>query len=329
MSRNRTNKHTKDHVQQLYKKLIAKSISQSELTELYSLMSESGNMDYLNPNMFETWENTGDQLSKENISEHIKEIKNKIEQKASRTKLIRLWGSVAAGFLLLVISYSIFHIDRSAIYYSTDFGERETVMLPDGSKVSLNANSSLSWDKNWKGTGIRNVALTGEAFFEVSHLDKDQKFRVTTSDLDIEVLGTSFNVLNRNTNTEVFLKEGKVKLGFQGDKSKKDTVIMTPGQKISYSKKHDRVIADTRNNEKEASWRNGVLYFEDKSVEEILKEVSQVYGISYSIPDSILAHKKMNFGVPYTDWESTKEAFELTMGVSIAEKNGKYIVLKR
>src|SRR5690606_20051910 len=99
------------------------------------------------------------------------------------------------------------------------------------------------------------------------------------------------------------------------------------GQKISYSKEQDRIINDIgKNIEKEASWKNGVLYFEDKSVEEILHEVSQVYGIEYSIPDSALAQKKMNFGVPYTDWETTKEAFELTMGLQIQEKNEKYIL---
>ncbi|HLU92703.1 MAG TPA: FecR domain-containing protein [Membranihabitans sp.] len=325
MSRMEGNKNSPKRIKQLYGKLKDESISEMELEELYDFLSENDTT--LGPEMWDTWKNSKVLLREEILHRHVEEMKLKVSDNRHRTVRFQIWGSVAAAVLLLIIAGIGMTRTDNTEYYSTNFGERETIQLPDGSIVELNAHSTLTWANDWEETGVRKVQLTGEAFFEVAHLPQNQKFEVRTSDLNIEVLGTSFNVLKRNTNTEVFLSEGKVKLVFEGVRSRNDTLIMAPGQKISYSKEQDRIINDIgKNIEKEASWKNGVLYFEDKSVEEILHEVSQVYGIEYSIPDSALAQKKMNFGVPYTDWETTKEAFELTMGLQIQEKNGKYIL---
>lgn len=327
MSLNTNQKEIQQRIKLLYGRLTDQSISKEELEELYALLSENENT--IDPQMAETWKNLPLDENEINLNKEIEETQRLVAKRTGRVRSLKWWTGVAAGFLVLIFALIALNRDRPTAFYSTGFGERETILLPDGSSVVLNANSTLTWDNAWEKTNLRQVNLTGEAFFEVTHLDQNQKFRVSTPDLNIEVLGTSFNVLNRNTNTEVFLREGKVKLGFEGDKSRKDTLIMVPGQKISYSKTVDQIINDTDNDpEKEASWANGVLYFEDKSVAEILEEVSQVYGIEYSIPDAELAQKKMNFGVPYSDWETTREAFELTMGLKMIRVNGKYIVQK-
>lgn len=327
MSLHDNQKKIQQRIVQLYNRLTNESITQEELEEFYALVSKHENT--INPQLAETWEKTSNPDIDQELSREIRYTQQLVSKKSARIRSLKWWSGVAAGFLVLIFALIALNRDRSTTFYATGFGEREMILLPDGSSVELNANSTMSWDNEWEKTGVRQVRLTGEAFFEVTHLDQNQKFRVSTPDLNIEVLGTSFNVLNRNTNTEVFLREGKVKLGFEGNRSRADTLIMLPGQKISYSKMVDQVINDTENDpDKEASWKNGVLYFEDKSVAEILEEVSQVYGIEYIIPDADLAQKKMNFGVPYSDWETTREAFELTMGLQMTLVNGKYVVQK-
>src|SRR5690606_12698997 len=276
MSRMEGNKNSPKRIKQLYGKLKDESISEMELEELYDFLSENDTT--LGPEMWDTWKNSKVLLREEILHRHVEEMKLKVSDNRHRTVRFQIWGSVAAAVLLLIIAGIGMTRTDNTEYYSTNFGERETIQLPDGSIVELNAHSTLTWANDWEETGVRKVQLTGEAFFEVAHLPQNQKFEVRTSDLNIEVLGTSFNVLKRNTNTEVFLSEGKVKLVFEGVRSRNDTLIMAPGQKISYSKEQDRIINDIgKNIEKEASWKNGVLYFEDKSVEEILHEVSQVY----------------------------------------------------
>ena len=72
-----------------------------------------------------------------------------------------------------------------------------------------------------------------------------------------------------------------------------------------------------------------MLYFNNKSVAEILREVSDIYGVQFEYSDQEIRERKLNFWVPYADWETTKEAFELTMKLKIQEKDGVYVVGKK
>src|SRR5690606_41112369 len=84
-----------------------------------------------------------------------------VAEKRGRIITFRWWTGVAAGFLVLIFALVALNRDRTTTFFTTDFGERETILLPDGSTVELNANSTLSWDENWEKTGIRQVHLTG------------------------------------------------------------------------------------------------------------------------------------------------------------------------
>ncbi|GAA5219442.1 FecR family protein [Membranihabitans marinus] len=330
MSQNSKGGKVNTRIHQLYQKLVDRTISQEELKEWYSLVNQDSDGKLLEKEMHSIWENPQTELKGNELQQHISETQTAIRDDYNKTKIIHFWSKVAAGALILIVSVLLLTSQKNTSYYSTDFGERISLELPDGSIVELNAHSDITWDNNWEETGIRKVSVNGEVYFDVKHLNGNQKFRVKTNDLEIEVLGTSFNVSTRSDKTEVFLKEGKVKLGFQGRESISDTLYMVPGQKVSYSKDGDRVEKDdVVNGEKEVGWTKGVLYFEDKSVDEILDKVSQLYGFQYEIPDSILADKKMNFGVPYGDWESTKQAFELTMRLRIEQENGNVYMVRK
>ncbi|WP_236973605.1 FecR family protein [Membranihabitans maritimus] len=320
----------KERMKSLYEKLVSRSISKEELAELYAILGTQGNNRDLDKNMLATWEGVVPNPKVSYLNSQIESIKNEVRKRSNSRKVFRIASGVAASIVLIVASIVLINLKKQEVYYSTDYGERKTIQLPDRSVVQLNANSTIKWDNNWEDTGIREAFLSGEAFFEVRHLNKDQKFVVHTDDLNIEVLGTSFNVSKRDTETEVYLEEGKVEIGYFDKINQAKKIVMTPGQRVLFSKKLSQYIQVTsEKNNRVASWKDDVLYFEDQSVKEILEEVSQIYGIEYVIPDTILAQKKMNFAVPYTEWEPTKEAFELTMGLNIVEKKGKFIIQKR
>ncbi|MBK7131283.1 MAG: FecR domain-containing protein [Bacteroidales bacterium] len=100
------------------------------------------------------------------------------------------------------------------------------ISLPDGSKISLNRNSQLTYRENF-GKKNRNVKLTGEAFFEIAP-DASKPFIIDAGKADVRVVGTSFNVITNNTESEVevYVKTGKVILS---DKSGSQSIALEPG----------------------------------------------------------------------------------------------------
>ncbi len=116
---------------------------------------------------------------------------------------------VAAAVVILLVG-SYFYVNSLDATIATQYAETKEIVLPDHSKVILNADSELSYSKkNWDAN--RNLNLKGEAFFKVA---KGEKFTVATTDGTISVLGTQFNVENRNDFFEVSCYEGLVSVSF-------------------------------------------------------------------------------------------------------------------
>ena len=126
-------------------------------------------------------------------------------------KVLRIAAAVAVIFLV-----SYFYIDSLDQTVSTQYAERTEVVLPDASEIILNADSEISFsEKKWEQN--RNVNLNGEAFFKVA---KGKKFTVATESGLITVLGTQFNVENRNNFFEVTCYEGLVSVTYQNKETK-------------------------------------------------------------------------------------------------------------
>ena len=113
---------------------------------------------------------------------------------------------------------------------STKPGSRTQIQLPDGSLVRLNSSSSLTYDKNF-GKNIREVNLTGEAFFDVTK-DSSHPFIIHTNVIDIKVLGTEFNVRSypNDANTETSLIRGKVEVTVKNRSNEK--IYLEPNEKL-------------------------------------------------------------------------------------------------
>ncbi len=198
----------------------------------------------------------------------------KVNKKRTSTKSIPLnlnkfrWIAVAASICLLI---------GSGIWFSKSYNPIETfrsgdtssqsITLADGSRVTLNKNSSLEFQKRMKTQ--RNVKLTGEAFFEVAR-NEAVPFIIETNNARVKVLGTSFNVKTNERGTTVHVKTGKVELSNDNKK-----IILTAGEQglLSSGKIEKQVI----NNENYLAWKTKKLVFDKKSIIEVAAALQEYY----------------------------------------------------
>ncbi|MEQ9438712.1 MAG: FecR domain-containing protein [Cyclobacteriaceae bacterium] len=230
------------------------------------------------------------------------------------------WYYVAATVSLLLIGmlgYWTIRQHGQQMTYTTAYGETLNVVLPDSSLVTLNANSSLSFEEDWgQSDKAREIGLKGEGFFDVSH-QNGRKFIVRTEGASIEVLGTEFNVSERRGTTEVVLNSGKVAFYLKDEK-----VMMNPGEQVIYSselKKYEKKIV---NPEAHTSWRNNLLTFDDTPLSEIAQLLQDNYGYEVSIENKEIGDKLFNGTVGTTQIDLLLSAIAEAHRINITKENG-------
>nr|WP_295869648.1 FecR family protein [uncultured Chitinophaga sp.] len=154
----------------------------------------------------------------------------------------------------------------------TPKGGQYQVNLPDGSKVWLNAATSLTFPAAF-GTGSRTVALNGEAYFEVAATANAQPFTVHVNDLSIDVLGTQFNVMAYadEQNSHTTLLTGAVRVT-KGNVSK----VLQPGQQAVAG---NRVQVRTADTGAAVAWKNGMTVFTDADIHSIMRQIARWYDV--------------------------------------------------
>jgi len=169
-------------------------------------------------------------------------------------------------------------------------GGEYKLVLSDGSKVFLNSVSKLTYPVVFNEE-IRQVNLEGEAYFEVEK-DASRPFFVNINGMQIEVVGTSFNVKAYTDEDEIYttLVEGKIKLNT--DKSG-DEWILAPDQQAILEKNSNEVVVRKVDAQQYIAWKNGVYLFTNQSLEDIMKTLSRWYDFDYEFADEEI--KKVSF----------------------------------
>lgn len=268
-------------------------------------------------------------------------LKNEVRSK-SRRRLFLQRLSIAASLLLLVgfFSWYLLNFQGDAMQvYVTQYGERKTFELPDGSIVSLNANSELKTPGKWKKGVDRVVWLKGEGHFMVSSQpDTRAKFSVITKDLSVNVLGTIFNVRARNLGTQVTLEEGKISLNLKEQTQEQEQkalpkpipIVMTPGDQVQYS-------AQTRHFQKsentdviaKSSWKDGVLIFNSRPLEELGNIITETFGYSVVFKDSTIRNLTITSTLPAeNDLDLLLETLEKAFDEFTIVKKDNYLIFE-
>ncbi|WP_286858807.1 MULTISPECIES: FecR family protein [Sphingobacterium] len=205
---------------------------------------------------------------------------------------------------------------------STPRGQLFKIALPDGTKVWMNANSSLTYPSKFTGTE-RLVELHGEAYFEVTK-NPAQPFIVKTSNQDIKVLGTHFNVqaYDNEPLTKTTLVEGKVEVQQRNQK-----LVLSPNQQaLSNASSISKKSVDAT---EYAAWREGYFTFNNASPNEIMRQLARWYDLRVELDNSNFSEK---FSGKILKQTNLKEVLEVlrTAGISIRiEKNNNNVRMIR
>jgi transmembrane sensor len=161
----------------------------------------------------------------------------------------------------------------------TPKGGQYQVLLPDGSKVWLNAASSLKCPASFSALKERRVQLNGEAYFEVAH-NKAQPFRVQTDKQTITVLGTHFDV-NAYTDepyTKTTLLEGSVNIN--------NTIFLKPGEQSTLNRIGNAFTVSPAETDDAVAWKNGKFVFQNEHIESIMRKLARWYDVDVIYQDS-------------------------------------------
>lgn len=157
---------------------------------------------------------------------------------------------------------------------STPTGGQYNIVLADGTKVYLNAVSSIKYPTQFNGNQ-RIVELDGEAYFEVAK-NKNKPFIVKSGDQDIEVLGTHFNVhaYDNESVVKTTLLEGSVAVSYKNQKA-----ILKPGQQSNVSDKFYKITVKQVDTEAAIAWKNGRFKFDNADLKTVMRQLERWYGI--------------------------------------------------
>ena len=172
--------------------------------------------------------------------------------------------------------------------YQTAYGTIQTINLADGSRVTLNANSSLNVADNLADSPVREVWLDGEAYFSVAK-HNGAAFIVHTSEANVEVLGTQFNVNTRREQTSVVLHEGKVQL----TTTSQPAVVMKPGDMATVSPQNRAIQLRKVQPAVYEAWKEAYIILDGKSLPEIVGILEDNFGVTIRLEDSLLVTKKL------------------------------------
>lgn len=234
-----------------------------------------------------------------------KETWEKVLQSIDRGKVIemprrRRWIPYAAaafiGLLIAAFAAFIFY-PKGEVHHQTAMGELRTIELPDHSVVKLNVNSKIHYKDNWDKTHPREIWVEGEAFFSVTHQSNNQTFVVHTKDVDIQVVGTEFNVNTRRIKTQVVLSNGIVKLTLN-KKSNQPVITMKPGDMIVYSAATTELVNKKVDPEAYSSWQQKVLSFNETPIAEVIRSLQDNMGITIQLEDSSFSGQTFTGSIP-------------------------------
>lgn len=193
---------------------------------------------------------------------------------------------------------------------ATNMGERSTITLPDGTLVTLNAKTTLQYDCSLS-EGVRKAIVNGEAFFDVAK-DTKHPFIVCANDVEIECLGTAFNVRNHEeeSTVSVVLVDGKVRV--QAGESE---LTMEPNNRIVFDK-HTMALAKHHvESSNYLCWLNNEVRYNNQTLEEIVGELARNYNMNIIITSDELRHERFTGYLGKSSLRNVLEVLSLTSGV--------------
>jgi ferric-dicitrate binding protein FerR (iron transport regulator) len=252
-----------------------------------------------------------------NTSEALSDVLGEIKSKSSRPGMrwTRFIVRVAA---VIAISFSVYYYASNLdTNVTTRIAQKTMLELPDDSEVVLNAVSTLSFNKkDWRN--VRNVFLEGEAYFKV---EKGQKFSVITPVGNVTVLGTQFNVKQRDDLFEVICYEGSVQVTYQSE-----IQILKPGDHFLILA--GKYIAKEKETSLNPAWINNKSYFKSLPYAHVIQEFERQFNVSIDF-QNVDAEQLFSGSFVHNDRTLALKSITLPLNLKYSIINDNTIVLER
>ncbi len=258
----------------------------------------------INKMLLHQWKNAED-LSME-INEN--QLWNRIQRETYKEKVhihsnfFKWYGIVASILLIMALSGIVVlmtqrNITMPVYVVSSGIQNHEKVILPDGSKVCLGPASRLEYSGKFI-TDSRDIKLKGQAFFDVVK-DPDKPFIVHTGDIEVEALGTAFELFNYDdmNEMEAILVNGKIKVNYRKELRYPQTFYMCPDERMTLNKSTNQIKVDKLNADKYTMWRTGTLSFENENLSMILPRLEHWYGRKIRCDNKLMNKYRFTFKV--------------------------------
>lgn len=214
--------------------------------------------------------------------------------------------AILIGFFLsatfFYLAYKEYYDLNSSYKIVTEKGERSFLQLPDGSKVWLNACTTLEYGTDY-GITNRKINLIGEAYFEVAK-NKRIPFIVKTNEVEVKALGTTFNICAYEDDSKLTTALFNGKVAIQSFPIEQQ-VFLNPNQVAIYHKKESKIETMPYNKQMFAQWKEGGLSFERMYLEEIAKSLQRNYNVVFLFKNQQI--KELRFSGHFNENESLSE----------------------
>jgi transmembrane sensor len=236
------------------------------------------------------------------------------------------YARIAAVFIFLTLSsiwlYTYLNKPQEKVLTASNAAVEAT--LPDGSHVTLNSGSTINYPSKFS-KDKRSISLQGEAYFDVTH-DASHPFVISSGNVNIEVLGTSFYV---NTNgpdgkVEVVLTSGKVAVYYADKPDQK--VILTPGERIDFPKVEADVTKTVNTDENYMAWKTKKMIFSDQPLSLIVTQLNKVYHSDITISQSGIADCRMTATFDNQELDAVMNVIQATLDVEIHKKGNTFVI---
>ena len=248
--------------------------------------------------LFETaWKEGPDEMPRDVQERMYRRLSRELDEKKTKTILLRsrfswkVWPQIAVACIIIVLGLVNYRMNDKQKQLSTqnftvfaEKGQRAFITLPDSTKVWLNSDTKISYPADY-GLKERNVTLVGEAYFEVAK-NPDKRFIVEAKGMQVEALGTSFNVNAYQNDNKIIasLFSGSVRVSYD-----RHVAILKPHESVkvdllnrSFSRYKDESMQNI------ALWRKNEITFDGESLEEITHIMSRLYNTTICIEDESL-----------------------------------------
>lgn len=231
----------------------------------------------------------------------------------------------ASIVVLLGLSWLTFNVYKSQLNETIEtFTNKTEVTLPDGTQVTLNAYTKLSYPKKFN-SDVRRVVLSGEAFFDVSR-NPEKPFIIEAKDTEIKVLGTSFNVFARDNikGVDVVVTTGTVRLSSKTNKS--ESIILSVGE--TGNLKRNKALKTKITDINYLSWKTQIIDFRNSPLNKVIEVLNKTYTANIKLDNPTIGNFKLTSKYDHINLDTIIKTVCITFDLQREDKNGQIILKK-